>query len=73
MPRCTKCDKEIVFLRTTTGKTAPVNVDSLPENEFRMYHQQPKTYSDTHLFNPKTHLNHFATCPHAAQFRKEKK
>lgn len=57
--KCRACQQEIVWLKTRLGKSMPVN------------------YSGPHLlespeFDPKKHESHFATCPQAEKFRKEK-
>lgn len=72
MPQCKKCNAEIAFLRTTHGKVAPVDVDTLPEDQKRFYRQQPNTYQGKFIFDPQIHMNHFATCPYAQHFRKVK-
>lgn len=53
---CRACQEYIVFLPTSTGKTMPVDVDTVTEGDDE--------------FNPKVHVSHFATCPEANRFRK---
>lgn len=55
--RCRSCQAEIVWLPTTKDKKAPVNAETVE-------------VGDT-LFDPKKHMNHFATCPHAKQWKKK--
>jgi hypothetical protein len=57
--RCRSCGADILFLNTTKGKWIPVDVDSI------------KIIGAT-LFDPKTMIAHFATCPNAKEHRKEK-
>jgi len=54
---CRSCHAEIVFLTTRTGKTIPVNAETVgPEDR---------------EFDPVRHTSHFATCPQAPQWRKQ--
>lgn len=54
---CRACGKEIVFLKTINGKNIPVDYN---------------TYDNETVFNHKFHTSHFATCPAAKEFRKER-
>ena len=56
--KCRACQKEIVFLLTKTGKKMPVDAETVTQ--------------DDHQFDHTRHVSHFATCPAAKQFRKEK-
>ena len=58
---CRSCNAEIIWMKTSKGKTAPVNADSVDEEDRR----DPNT-----IFDPKKHMNHFATCPQSKQWRK---
>lgn len=55
MPTCSKCHKEIVFLKTAKGKFMPVNADTVEKG-------------DT-LYEHGKHISHFSDCPAANQFR----
>jgi DNA-directed RNA polymerase subunit RPC12/RpoP len=56
--KCRACGYKIVFVPTKTGKLIPVNAD---------------TYDNSRLFDIKKHISHFATCPKANNFRKDKR
>jgi len=56
---CRSCGKPIIWLPTASGKSIPVNAFSVRNGEKQ--------------FNPAAgHLTHFATCPQAAQHRKQR-
>jgi len=55
---CQKCNAEMVWLRTKTGKAMPVDADTVREGDTDYDHIK--------------HVSHFATCKHAASFRKPK-
>lgn len=56
---CKSCGQPIIFLATTRGNTMPVNAETVKPGETR-YDMN------------KGHVSHFATCPKAAEHRKEK-
>lgn len=56
---CRACGKEIVFLRTSTGKSIPVNKETTDA-------------ADVH-YDKDRHISHFADCPKANEFRKGRK
>ena len=47
-------------MKTASGKTIPVDLDSIKD-------------MNGGIFNIKKHVAHFATCPDAAKFRRDKK
>lgn len=53
---CRSCGQYIVFLPTASGKSMPVDAESVTEGDEQ--------------FDPKTHVSHFSTCPDADKFRK---
>mgnify|MGYP002868905559 CR=1 FL=1 len=55
---CRGCGEKIVFMPTKTGKLIPVDAD---------------TFDNSILFDAKKHTAHFATCPQAKEFRKDKR
>jgi len=57
--KCRKCNAEIVFLRTATGKMMPVDANTVKPGDVNYEHHK--------------HTSHFATCPEADRFRKVKK
>jgi len=58
---CSKCNAEIVWLKTKTGKAMPVNAVSVKEEDVKIV---------PGLFDHTRHISHFSDCPFAAQFRK---
>jgi hypothetical protein len=58
---CKKCNAEIVWLKTKTGKAMPVNAASVTEEDMEIVPV---------LFDHTRHISHFSDCPFAAQFRK---
>ena len=68
MPICKSCKKEIVFLKTKTGKTIPVNADTLTfQEQSALIGRIEVTFDSGH------HITHFADCPAAVKFRKGRK
>jgi len=57
--RCRACRAAIVYLKTKTGKSMPVNAETVMA-------------VDT-VFDHTRHTSHFATCPKADEFRKSKR
>lgn len=59
MPDCRSCGESIIFLKTSSGKSIPVNAETVTEGD--------------ELFEPKSgHLSHFATCDDPERFRRER-
>lgn len=56
MAKCSKCQREIIFLKTAKGKNIPVNAETVE-------------WGDTEYEHGK-HISHFSDCPAAASFRK---
>lgn len=54
--RCRSCRKQIIFLKTASGKAMPVNADTVEPNDQEFDHER--------------HESHFADCPKADSFRK---
>jgi len=63
VPRCKKCNAEIIWIKMDSGKSMPCNVE--------------KTTIVTRPFKTNTgmvitgHIPHWATCPFADEFRKD--
>lgn len=55
---CKSCGKEIVFLRTDTGKAIPVDKETADAAD--------------EYFDRDRHVTHFRTCPEASKFRRGK-
>lgn len=55
---CRACQAPIAFLKTRTGKSIPINADTVRPDDTDFDHTR--------------HKSHFADCPQAAQFRKPK-
>ncbi len=55
---CRSCSAGIVWMQTKTGKTIPVDVASVR--------------NDDTLFDPAIHKSHFITCPDADKHRKSR-
>lgn len=53
---CRSCKAAVVWMKTSTGRNMPVNVDGVGR--------------DDETFDPKKHTSHFATCPQANQHRR---
>ena len=56
---CRACGADIVFLRTSSGKTTPVNADTADPGDTDYEHGR--------------HVSHFSTCSDPARFRKVKR
>jgi len=57
--KCRSCGAEIVWLKTSTGKSMPVDTESVVDEAAT-------------IFDPVQMTSHFATCPDAAKHRKTK-
>jgi hypothetical protein len=60
MAKCRSCGAEIVWLKTDAGKSIPVDAESVVD-------------PGAMIFDPDQMTSHFATCPDAQKWRKEKK
>lgn len=56
---CRSCGEYIAFLKTASGKSMPVDAESVTEGDEE--------------FDKDVHVSHFATCPDANKFRKREK
>lgn len=65
---CKSCGKLMAFLRTGRGNLIPVDWESLNRIE-----KDDIINGNTRLFDHKRHTSHFATCPDANKYRREKK
>jgi hypothetical protein len=54
--KCKGCGVQIVFLKTATGKTMPVDADSVEVGDEQFEHGR--------------HVSHFSTCKQADTFRR---
>ena len=72
MSRCTSCGAEILWIKTERGKLAPVDAKS--EKRFVLdplaARLAPDAPPQARLVD--TFVSHFATCPNAAQHRKDR-
>ena len=59
MKRCESCGEYIVFLKTESGASMPVDADSVTEGDEE--------------FDPAVHVTHFSTCDNPDRFRRGKK
>lgn len=66
MANCKSCGKEIYFLKTLSGKSIPVNGDSLHKNELEAVKNKIEV-----SFDRTRHVTHFRDCPSAKEFRKK--
>jgi hypothetical protein len=62
--KCSSCKAYIVWVLTKNGKSMPINYTEGPENH-SMFPITPPL-----VFDSKTMVSHFATCPEASKFRK---
>ena len=58
---CRGCGEAIVFLTTRGGKPIPVNAETVLDD------------AEEEFDESRGHVAHFAMCPEAARFRKEKR
>uniref|UniRef100_A0A6H1ZMC3 Uncharacterized protein n=1 Tax=viral metagenome TaxID=1070528 RepID=A0A6H1ZMC3_9ZZZZ len=73
MPQCKACNAHIVFLKTSKGNTTPVDWSSLSVNQKKQYNDHFHfVYGGELLFDHTTMVSHFATCPEASAFRRNK-
>lgn len=62
MPKCKGCHRDIKWIRSASGKATPIDPQIAT-----IWSETPAGWR---LF--KGHVPHFATCPNADEFRKEK-
>jgi len=67
MAKCKRCNADIVYLTTDSGKHIPVNTSSLSEDD-----KMGILYKNKVRFDHKRHITHFSDCPFANEFRKKK-
>ena len=58
MSSCRSCRASIIWMKTVNGKNMPVNWTEEAQGD--------------KVFDHKKHVSHYATCPNAAQHRKDK-
>ncbi|MBI2801270.1 MAG: hypothetical protein HYX63_13495 [Gammaproteobacteria bacterium] len=54
--QCRACGADVVFLRTKKMKLMPVDAATVAHDDYQ--------------FDDTKHVSHFATCPHADQYRR---
>lgn len=64
---CRACKGRVVWMKTTKGKSMPVDYDEKVRLFLDFTTPRPPT------FNHKNMTSHFATCPFAGDFRKKEK
>jgi len=82
MSQCRSCRADIVWMKTTTGKSMPVDfleckcADTEGYLSSRGHHPDcPRSIFNglpDRTFDPKLHTSHFATCPNADQHRRRR-
>lgn len=55
---CRACGRPMIYLPTKTGKSMPVNAETVEATDTEYQHDK--------------HISHFSDCPAAARFRKPK-
>lgn len=77
MPNCKACDTEIRFAKTKAGKTMPVDAKSSTDGNLVLFRDGHGTLCSraagpADQLRPR-HKAHFATCPQAGSFRKDRR
>lgn len=65
MPYCKSCGKKIMWVKTEEGRNMPIDYDPELEHLFADGHPVEFDYDSM--------VSHFATCPEADKWRKNKK
>lgn len=78
MPNCKACDAEIRFAKTESGKTMPVDAASSTDGTLVLFHDEHGALCVRMAIPPADQLRprhkaHFATCPQAGSFRKDRR
>jgi hypothetical protein len=71
--KCRSCSASIVWMKTSKGKTIPVDTATIKERDLEfVFDQRAGARNDyrSPLFNPRNHTAHFATCPDADKHRR---
>lgn len=63
--QCRSCGKVIVWLKTSRGKSIPVDLPAT------MKDPDMGAFAPGTLFDATKHISHFATCPEAKKWRKK--
>lgn len=75
--RCRACQAPIVWAQTSSsGRAMPVDAEPSPDGTFALVHTTKGKWIAVHVGKPvqneERHTSHFAKCPAAASFRKQK-
>lgn len=80
MPKCRKCGKEIIFIKTSAGKSMPCDAGQVMywadrKGKARIVTPNGEVVAcrlegDLQTATGVGYTSHFATCPNAAEFRK---
>lgn len=71
---CRSCGAPIIWARTEKGKPIPMNAEPVEVTPRGLFHLEVETPEVTRAypFSARGYVSHFATCPQADQWRKEK-
>lgn len=77
MPNCRACTAEIRFAKTASGKSMPVDTKPSTDGNLVLFHEGGVLCSraarlPADQLRPR-HKSHFATCPKAGDFRKDRR
>jgi hypothetical protein len=71
---CRSCGKEVIWVRTNTGKTMPVDSKPSPDGNVLLIRDLFGQVESCEVVKKgskdELHLSHFATCPQARKWRK---
>ena len=75
--QCSRCPQRIVWAKTATGKSMPVDVEPAGDGNIVLIETRGGTQAivvknATEFPDLKRYRSHFSTCPAAAAFRKPK-
>lgn len=74
---CRSCGKQVLWVRTKAGELMPLDPEPNPNGNIILLDGVAITKGSGGLFEPSmpegpAYLSHFATCPHADQWRRKK-
>lgn len=75
--KCSACQAPIIWLKTTNGRSMPLDVTPNPEGNVVIKDGLAVVLGGVEAADPligeRRFMPHWSTCPHAAEFRKAKK
>jgi len=69
--KCTSCGDPVIWVELTSGKRHPLNAEIVESDGTKLLYVDELTGFKKLPAGRKGYVSHFATCPHAAQWRRK--